>query len=248
MSSALVRRVRNVAPPAAHVQPAARPVVIADRELVVPPSAHTLEGFRAWAKSDEFPERGRISFLDQEIFIDMSPEELQTHVKVKVEVGYVVVGLNKKSKRGDFYSDGTLLTNVAANLSTEPDGLFVTWEALESGRVRLIPREAEEGQYLEVEGSPDWVLEIVSKTSVQKDTKRLRRQYHTARIPEYWLIDARGEEISFQILVWAENDYVASAGRGGWQKSPLFRRQFRLVRRRGRLNLWEYTLQVKAFR
>jgi Uma2 family endonuclease len=224
-------------------------LILAEPELVIPASAHTLAGFRAWAKSNAFPERGRFSFLGEEIFIDMSPEEIETHGKVKGEVSYGIIGLNKKRKLGHFYPDRTLVTNEEANLSTEPDGTFVLWESLESGRVRLIPREDAEGQYLEVEGTPDWVLEIVSKTSVRKDTRLLRQQYHRASIPEYWLIDARDEDIDFQILVREEADYVAAPiERGGWQWSPVFGRLFRLTRRRDRLGYWEYTLQVKARR
>lgn len=247
MSSMSVPKTRNTVSPL-NVKAVACDIILAGQEVVVPAAAHTLAGFRAWATSDDFPERGRISFLDQEIFIDMSPEELETHSMVKAEMGYALLGLNKKSKRGRFFPDGTLVTNVAANLSTEPDATFATWESLESGRVRLVPREGEEGQYIELEGTPDWVLEIVSKSSVRKDTKRLRERYHRAGIAEYWLIDARGADIVFQVLVRGETDYTTSTGRGGWQASPVFGRRFRLVRRRGRLNLWEYTLEVKPLR
>ena len=43
-----------------------------DREVILPSSALTLEGFRAWALSDDCPERGRFSFLDGQVVIDMS--------------------------------------------------------------------------------------------------------------------------------------------------------------------------------
>jgi Uma2 family endonuclease len=240
------RRAKAAAPPA--IQPALCAVTWLDREIVIPPTAHTLAGFRAWALSDDFPERGRISFVGQEIFIDMSPEELETHNKIKTEVGYALVGLNKRIKLGEFYTDRALVTNVAANLSTEPDASFVTWESLESGRVHLVPREGEREKYLEVEGSPDWVLEIVSDSSVRKDTRLLRERYYRAGIPEYWLIDARSEELHFLILVRGGTGYEEAPSHGGWQSSPLFGRRFRLVRRRGRLGLWEYTLQVKPVR
>jgi Uma2 family endonuclease len=220
-------------------------VVASEPEVCLPPEARTLAGFRAWATSDAFPSRGRISFLDQEIFIDMSPEELETHSKVKVEVGRVLSSWNKKQPQGEFYADGALVTNVAANLSTEPDATFVTWESLETKRVRLVPREGEQGQYIEVEGSPDWVLEVVSNSSVRKDTQRLRQQYHRAGIREYWLIDARGEDLLFHILVHGPEDYQPAAGRKGWQESPVFGRRFRLLRRRNRLGFWDYTLQAK---
>jgi Uma2 family endonuclease len=218
--------------------------MLLDREVYIPASAHTLAGFRAWATSDEFPERGRFSFIDGEMYIDMSPEELETHGKVKGETGRVLLNLNRKINLGDFFSDGTLLSNEAAKLSTEPDAAFATWDTLRSGRLRLVPRVGAEGEYLEVEGTPDWVMEIVSKSSVGKDTRRLRKQYHKAGIAEYWLIDARGEQIQFQVLLRGAEDYHAEPGRSGWQTSPLFGRRFRLVRHKGELNLWQYTLQV----
>lgn len=248
MSSLPIRKPRNEAPPAPQAAPIARSVVLADQDVVIPASAHTLAGFRAWAISEDFPERGRISFLDEVISIDMSQEEIETHVKLKTEMTYSLVGLNKKLKRGEFYGDGVLVSNETANLSSIPDAVFILWASLESGRVRLVPREGVEGQYMEVEGTPDWVLEIVSRYSVQKDTKLLRRLYHRAGIPECWLIDARGEEVDFRILVRAETDYESAEERGGWQTSPIFERRFRLKRERGRMNFWEYTLQIKPLR
>jgi Uma2 family endonuclease len=245
MSSLPVSKIISPPPALAEIKPVDIAIFAWEQEFILPASACTLEGFRAWAKSDQYPERGRICFLDQEIFIDMSPEELKTHVKVKTEVGYALVGLNKKRKLGQLYGDGTLVTNVQANLSTIPDATFFLWESLDAGRVRLVPLEGEEGQYMEVEGTPDWVMEVVSKTSVRKDSKRLRERYHRAGIPEYWLIDARGEEIDFQILLREEANYVPADNLKGWQSSRVFGCLFRLVRQRDQGGFWDYTLQTK---
>jgi len=65
-----------------------------DPAIRIPARAATLAGFRAWALSDEFPERGRFSFINGELFIDMSPEELETHNKVKTEVVFAIANLN----------------------------------------------------------------------------------------------------------------------------------------------------------
>jgi Uma2 family endonuclease len=219
-----------------------------EQKILIPATAHTLAGFRTWAKSDQFPDHGHISFINQEIIIDMSPEELETHVIVKMEIARVLLNFNRKKQFGKFYGDGTLVSNELANLSTEPDATFITWETLDAGRVRLIPRTGEKGQYIEVEGTPDWVLEIVSDNSVRKDTVRLRQRYHRAGIPEYWLVDARGEEISFQILLHGDTDYIASLGRNGWQESRVFGRKFRLIRQRDQRGFWDYTLQMKSIR
>jgi len=74
--------------------------------------------------SADFPERARASYLGKHLFIDMSPQEIETHGKVIREVFYTLLALNKKKKRGEFFSDRTLLTNEEADLSSEPDGAF----------------------------------------------------------------------------------------------------------------------------
>jgi Uma2 family endonuclease len=245
MSSMPVAKPRSAVPASSEVKPVDCKIAVAGQEFVLPASAHTLDGFRAWAKSEQYPERGRICFLDGEIFIDMSPEELETHVAVKWEVGSVVHFLNKKTKRGQFYGDGSQVSNVDANLSTIPDGTFILWESLDAGRVRLVPWEGEEGAYMEIEGTPDWMLEVVSKYSVQKDTKQLRQKYHRAGIPEYWLIDAWKGEIRFQILLRGDTDYMPAEVKKGWQESPVFGYLFRLMRQRNSRGFWNYTLEVK---
>ena len=213
--------------------------------LRMPASATTLDGFRAWATSDEFPNRGRISFLGQEILIDMSPEELETHNKVKEAVSRGIGNLNAELDLGEFYGDRTLVTNPAVSLSTEPDGVFVLYETSEAGRVQLVPRRDAEGQFMELRGSPDWVLEVVSRYSVRDDTVQMRSLYHRAGIPEYWLIDARGADILFQILVRRRTGYAAVRPRGGWHTSRVFPASFRLERQRNRVGRWKYQLLVQ---
>jgi Uma2 family endonuclease len=211
----------------------------------LPASVGTLEGFSAWVTSDDGPRRGKFSFINQEIFIDMSPEELETHNKVKIAVGNTVFNLNDELDLGEFHGDGTQVTNAAAGLSTEPDGTFVKWQTFRSKRVHRVPRRDAQGQYLELRGRPDWVLEVVSRCSFQKDTIVLRQAYHDAKIPEYWLINALDEEIDFQILVYHRRDYEAVRPEDGWYFSPVFGRYFRLERHRHRMGHWRYKLHVK---
>jgi Putative restriction endonuclease len=143
----------------------------------IPVSATTHAGFRAWATSDAFPERLRASFINQEIIIDMSPEELETHNKVKTTVVGAIDFLNRRLDLGELFSDRTLVSNRAAGLSTEPDATFVSWSSFDAARVRLVPRKKRPGQYMELEGTPDWVLEVVSQSSVAQDTEWLRVSY-----------------------------------------------------------------------
>jgi Uma2 family endonuclease len=211
----------------------------------IPASALTHAGFRAWATSEDFPDSLRASFINHEIVIDMSPEELETHNKVKTRVVTTLDVLIEMLDLGELFSDRTLVSNKAAGLSTEPVATFVTWDSFESGRVRLVSRKDRPGQFMELEGIPDWVLEIVSRWTWQKDTQWLREAYYRAGVPEFWLIDAQYDEISFQILRWRRDRYVAVAPRDGWTKSSVFGRSFRLQRRKNRMGRWTYTLEVK---
>jgi len=213
--------------------------------LWIPSSARTLAGFRAWAASNEFPERGRISYFGREIYIDMSPEELQRHNAVKTEISRVGANLNVELDLGMLFSDRTLVSNDAARLSTEPDACLATWRSLKAGRVRLQPHKDRHGEFTELRGSPDWMLEIVSRYSIRKDTEILWKKYHQAKIGEYWLVNALGDEIDFRIYLRGASHYVAGSSQGGWQRSRVFGRGFRLERYRHHLGLWRYVLRVR---
>jgi Uma2 family endonuclease len=221
--------------------------LLVDQMLIhVPPDATTHRGFRRWATSDSFPERGRITFINQQLLIDMSPEEIETHNKVKTAVGSAVYALTDSIDCGTFYGDRVLLTHRKAGISTEPDGLFVSWKTFKAGKVELVPREGYREQFMELQGTPDWVLEVVSQSSVRKDCVLLRDAYHAAGIPEYWLIDASGEEIDFLLLTHRKRGYAPVAPIKGWRYSRVFHRQVRLDRRRDRIGMWKYRLRFKA--
>jgi len=216
-----------------------------DLEIIVPDEARTHPGFRAWAKSDACPERARVTFFQGEILIDMSKEEIETHAKLKGEITRGVGNINRAFDLGECYPDGTLVSNEEAGLSNNPDLTFVLWETLEAKKVVLVPREGASGQYLELLGSPDLLVEIVSRSSIRKDKVLLREAYHRARVPEYWLIDARSEEIDFKLLWWRRSGYAAVTPRDGWLRSRILRHEFKLERQRHRLNLWRYTLHAR---
>ena len=86
------------------------------------------------------------------------------------------------------------------------------------------------------------VVEVVSPSSVQKDKELLRKLYHKAKIPEYWLIDARKENFTFSILRNTPKGYVDNPANGGWVQSAAFRHEFQLKRSRDRLGIWRYKL------
>jgi hypothetical protein len=209
----------------------------------IPRETHTLAGFRAWVLSDEFPEKLKATYVHGEVFLDMSKEEIRSHAAVKTAVAGSLINLNAEVDFGDLYINGVLITNLAADVSNNPDMVAVFWESLEAGRVHYVTKN---GREMEILGSPDWALEIISDTSVVKDAKQLRQAYHQAGIREYWLIDARGEEIIFQILHWRKSGYVSSRAKDGWLHSRVFGRSCRLSRKRDRRDAWHYELLMRS--
>jgi Uma2 family endonuclease len=93
-------------------------------------------------------------------------------------------------------------------------------------------------------GSPDWILEVVSPSSMRKDKVILRDAYYRAGVVEYWLVDALEDELDFQILLPGNDAYVAAKSHDGWLASPTFDCSFRLTREK-RDNFWQYTLHVQ---
>jgi Uma2 family endonuclease len=217
--------------------------IVLDTQLVhIPPSVGDLDSFRRWARSEEFPETGRICYLSGEVWVDMSKEQF-SHNQVKGEIASVLTRLCKHAPAGRYFPDGYLLSNTVAELSTNPDGMFASVESLQTGVVRLIA--GAEGGFVELEGAPDMVLEVVSQSSVQKDTVVLRDLYWRPGVREYWLVDVRGEKLRFEILGRGGRGYVTSRKSSGWIKSAVFGHSFRLTEKPDRLGYLEYTLTVR---
>ena len=98
---------------------------------------------------------------------------------------------------------------------------------------------------MQMEGTPDCVLEVLSDGSVKKDLETLRELYWKARIPEYWLVDARKDDIHFDILRYAQDGYQQTPSDDGWQRSEILGRSFRIERTTDPLGLAQFVIQVK---
>ena len=202
-----------------------------------------LESFRRWADSDEFPEDARVWYLKGRVWIDMSKEQLYTHVQAKTEFFVALGGLVRAGELGLFLADGVFLSHVDADISGIPDAVYASNRTLKAGRVRAV--EGMEKGYVELVGSPDMVLEVVSASSVQKDTVLLREAYWEAGIREYWLVDVRDEPASFDILKHAAKGYIAARNQDGWLKSGVFGKAFRLTQKNNVLGHTEFRLAVR---
>jgi Uma2 family endonuclease len=210
--------------------------------LVIPKEAHELSGFRKWAWSEDFPEQGRIDYLQGCIEVDMAPEKLHSHGRPKTVLSAFIERVVSDADLGEVYVDRTRLVSDPADLHCEPDVLYVSWESLEAGRVRYLPSSPGEPDQLEVDGAADLVVEVVSNSSVGKDTKRLPPLYARAGVREFWLVDARGSELAFQIFHLQEGRYQpARADADGFQDSRVLGRRLRLRREPGRVqDTWRF--------
>lgn len=218
-----------------------------EEQVEIPLSLRTLADFRRWATSDAFPENGRIDYIAGCIEVDMSPEDLHTHGKLKTEL-VVVLGQRVKEKQlGELYTDSTRISCPEADLSVEPDVVFVSDASLDSGRVLLVPKSGgAPDRYVELEGPPDLVVEIVSDASVGKDTERLPAAYFRAGVPEFWLIDARGESLLFQIHVPGPTAYTpVLPDADAYQHSPTLALSYRLTRSRNAKGRLAFDLETK---
>jgi Uma2 family endonuclease len=154
----------------------------------------------------------------------------------------------KRERLGYLQIDRTRISCPQADLSVEPDIVFISYPTFESGGARLVPKSGQHAdRYIEVEGMADLVVEIVSDSSVKKDTRRLPPAYFQAGVREFWLVDARGQTPIFIIHRRGENGFEpVAADAGGFQSSAVLACRYRLDAMRDAKGNWEYDLREEA--
>src|SRR5262245_36917087 len=127
MSAVVAEKVRETPPVG---QPTRCPVVIVTNErLSIPGWVVDLPSFRRWVLSDAVPEKTRVWYLKGEVWIDMSKEQLFSHIRVKDQFTIKVGGMVATEQSGYYFSDGLLLSNLLANLSGKPNGTYFSSES-----------------------------------------------------------------------------------------------------------------------
>ena len=146
---------------------------------------------------------------------------------------------------GEYWPDGGWLTSKQAGLSIEPDGFLVLWRTTESGAAQFVERPGKGP--IELVGRGDMVLEVVSDSSVEKDTVQLVAGYAAAGFAEYWLVDGRKDPLSFRLLVLQPDGTYADVepDREGFLVSPIWGRRFRLEVSSNRAGRPSYQLVVR---
>jgi Uma2 family endonuclease len=89
------------------------------------------------------------------------------------------------------------------------------------------------------------VLEVVSESSLEKDTEELPPLYQQANILEFWRIDVR-HQLVFQIFQLTEVGYVPTQeGPDGWWRSHVFDRWFRMTQQTNPLGQPQFILEMR---
>ena len=161
-------------------------------ELVIPGTVIDLASFREWVHLGELPEKLTVHFIANEVWVDLTTDTIcENAIRTAL---YATIGrLVKAEKLGFLFANRVLLTNDRADLGCEPDATFVSAESLNTRRVTFTAGATTGAEATEMVGSPDLVVEVVSRSSVEKDTVLLFDAYFQAGVLEYWLIDARDE-------------------------------------------------------
>lgn len=191
--------------------------------LVVPYGVSDLDDFVDWTHAPEFPADANVLYFDGNILLDDSMERA-LHSAIKSAISASIRVWSEQHVPGIVYIDSMRFMHRDADLSSEPDVIFVSEASLNNNEVILADGDAS----LEVQGSPDIVVEIISASSNNKDTDILRRKYFQAGVKEYWLADSRGVPI-LTILKRSDSGFIEVKAQAGWISSQSLLAKCKLV-------------------
>jgi Uma2 family endonuclease len=154
------------------------------------------------------PEDGnRYEVIDGELYV--TPPPLEPHQKGSTNlVGYIWRYVHER-RLGTVYSApfGVVLDDENG---VQPDIVYVSRE-----REGLI---AERG----LEGAPDLVVEILSRSTQARDRGVKMKRYATSGIPHYWIVDPRGRALEAYRLVEQGYELTGRFGPGSTFHPQLF--------------------------
>ena len=216
------------------------------RAVTIPAAAlRSLNGFREWTRSAEYPSFGRIELIGGDLFVDMTVERYDAHNAPKTEIARVLGNLAVAGGLGEVVSDGMRYALPDATTSFEPDVSFISIGTAKSGCFERVPTQDGEDT-IEFAGAPDVVVEVVSPSSERKDAVRLPVECFTGGVTEYWLVDCRGEDLTLRIhRRGAEAFEPVPPDADNFSASSVFGRKFRLTRAAGLVSDWRYRLEER---
>ena len=218
-----------VAPPDLHL-PAVGPGRVG---LTVPGGALTsAAAFRRWKTSDDCPGWGKFEWIGNQPRLELMPESLFTHGSPKLRVAGALDRLVEAGDLGYCFTDSTTVTSPDGHepaVNCEPDFVFLSYDAVRTGRVALTPKADRPDDAIEIVGPPEVVLEVRSDGSTRKDTVDLPADLFALGVTEYWLVDARRDPAALTLHARGDGAFEpAAADADGFALSGVFGRRFRL--------------------
>lgn len=213
------------------------------------PTIANFDDFRAWTRSEDFPEKSSITYVAGRLEIDMSPQRINRHAEVIMAVGRRLTEIAEREDEGIVNDQCTRVVLPEQETSCEPDLVYVTYDSLRTKRVVEESRDEELGDGLELVGPPDVVVEVVSRHSTRKDLALLHDAFESGGVREYWLIHPRREPAEFNLLVNADGKFVErTPDEEGWRRSDVFDREFRLTQTPSFGGRWRWKLEERGKR
>jgi Uma2 family endonuclease len=203
--------------------PAVQAILPDETIIRIPEWVKDNASFLRWAESEEAPQQGKMGFIEGTVRFD-NTMELILHNLIKQAIAQDILNWNRVHRLGHYYGDGLTYSNAALELTTVPDGIYIRKESLSDGTVA----RSKGLRSALLTGSPDMILEVVSRSSVTKDLKDLKRLYFEAGVKEYWLVDSRVDEPVLQILKRGASTFEEVPTQDGWVISNVLQGQWKL--------------------
>lgn len=133
-----------------------------------------------FADVDALPDEVRAELIDGEMFIMQSPGE--PHQDILMELLWVIKSYLKKNRR-----QCKVYTGLGAFVKRDEYNYLIPDIFVVCDRDRL----GEKG----CQGSPDWVIEIVSPSTRKRDYERKLALYRETGTREYWIVDRKRDAV-----------------------------------------------------
>ena len=192
-----------------------------------------IDEFLDWVASDEFPAGLKASLINGRLWLEPRMDDYAHHNLLKGAVFAALNAFGRETELGAAFVDGAMVVTPPepGAVGREPDCGFNLYESFKAGRLRITTRS--EGGSGVISGQPDLLVECLSDGSVEKDTVELRATYLEMGVGEYWILDGRGEGLTFDLLTrtdgaddWAE----VAPDADGYRLSSILNRRVRIDR------------------
>ena len=207
--------------------------------LTVPGAALAdFDAFRAWKLSDDCPRWGKFEWIGGAVRLEVGREPLISYNLTRAALVRSLGNRIDEEDCGFYFSARSPVVSpegAVRRVNCEPDFVFLSHEAILSGRVTLTPKVGREGDFTEIVGPPDVIVELRSDSSTRKDTVDLPADLFALGVSEYWLADARVDPPGLTIHVRGPEAFEPVADDAeGFVASEAFGRRYRLETHAGR--------------